>query len=204
MTITDWIPSSEERASVYLARALVVIALGVPLALILLAASFGMLGVFLAIPILFIWVIAGIGSLIWSVCSAMRKAWGRSLMTSIPPIILLLVALNPLGFLYWCNHIAEVARFIASKPSYDQQIVALPANQRPGLVVFIWDGFLGLANGVLYDETDQVTLPPGHKSADWLAKARHTEVGAELADDLKCGYSVRPLWAHYYFASFWC
>jgi hypothetical protein len=198
--------SDQEWARMWLARLLVVITVGVPLALIALAASpvggFGEM--LLAIPILFVWVIAGIGSLIWSVRSAMRKAWRRSLMTSIPPIILLLVALNPLGFLYWCNQIGVVARFIASKPSYDQQIAALPANERPALVVFIWDSFLGLENGVMYDETDQVALPPGHKSADWLARAGHTEVGNPLAHESKCGYFVRSLWAHYYLASFWC
>jgi hypothetical protein len=109
----------------------------------------------------------------------------------------LLAALNPLGFLVTCSHIGDLARFIALKPSYDREIAALPANQRPGLVVFIWDSMLGGASsGVVYDETDQVRLPHGHKSADWLAKASHTE--------LNCGYSVRPLWDHYYFAGMDC
>ena len=126
-------------------------------------------------------------------------------MTSILPIVLLLVALNPFGFLYVCDLIGEVARFVVLKSSYDRQVAALPANQRPGLVVFIWDGFLGAENGVLYDATDQVTLSPGQQSADWLARASHTELKAATGDEsARCGYSVKPLWDHYYLAGFWC
>lgn len=208
MPETELARSNQERANDCLARLLVVIALGVPLAPIALAASpvGGWGEMLLAVPILLVWVIAGITSLIWSVHSAMRQAWRRSLMTSILPIVLLLVALKPLGFLSACHHIGEVARFFGLKSSYDQQIAALPANQRPGLVVFIWDGFLGAENGVLYDETDQVTLPPGHKSADWLDRASHTELKAATQNppEGNCGYSVRPLWDHYYLAGIWC
>jgi hypothetical protein len=209
MTEIESFGLDQERA-VYLARLLVVVALCVPLSLIMGSAfQLGLLEVLLAglfgVPILLALAIAGITSLIWSVRSAMKKAWRRSLMTSILPIVLLLVALNPLGFLYACDHIGEVARFVALRSSYDRQVAALPANQRPGLVVFIWDGFLGASNGVLYDATDQVTLSPGQQSADWLARASHTELKASTGDESAgCGYSVRPLWDHYYLAGFWC
>ena len=195
---------SHEQDSVYLARAFAVAALGVPLALIMLFASLGFGALFVAIPISFGWGLAGIGSLICCIRSAMRKAWRRSLLTAILPVTLLLVALNPLGFLYSCMYLGEIVRFSALKYSYDRIIADLPANERPGLVVFIWDGFLGASNGVLYDATDQVTLPPGHQSADWLARASHTELGAATQEREHCGYSVQPLWAHYYRASFWC
>ena len=210
MTEAELVRSQKERARVYLARLLVVIAVCVPLTLIMGGAfQLGILEALLAalfgVPVLLVLAVAGITSLIWSVRSAMRKAGRRSLMTSILPIVLLLVALNPFGFLYACEYIGEVARFVALQSSYDRQVAALPASQRPGLVVFIWDGFLGASNGVLYDATDQVALSPGQQSPEWLARASHTELKAATgSESAHCGYSVRPLWNHYYLAGFWC
>jgi hypothetical protein len=207
MTKPEDARSRGERAERYFARLLVVIAIAVPLTLIALAASpLGGFGeMVFGIPILFVWLVAGVSSLTWSIHSAMRKAWRRSLTTSILPIVLLVVALKPLGFLQTCNYIGEAARFVALKPSYDRQIAALPATRGTRLAVFIWDGFLGASNGVLYDETDQVTLRPRHQSPEWLATASRTELKAATQDQAgPCGYSVRPLWDHYYLAAFWC
>ena len=54
------------------------------------------------------------------------------------------------------------------------------------------------SSGLVYDETDQVSLPAGRQSADWLAAASRTELGCEG------GYDVQPLWDHYFLASFSC
>jgi hypothetical protein len=83
------------------------------------------------------------------------------------------------------------------KPYYDKQIAVLPASQKPRLVVFNWGGMVWASRGLVYDETDQVSLSPGSQSVDWLAQASHNELSCE-------GYNVQPLWAHYYLASFPC
>lgn len=179
--------------------ALVAITLGVPSVLIVLTALgvSKLVIVFLAIPALaLVWASAGICSFIWSVRSAVRKAWRRSFFALILPVILVFVALNPLQFLHACDRIGRTARFAVTKPAYDRQIAALPANQRPRLIVFTWDGFLSFSNGLLYDETDQIRLPRDRRSSDWLAQAGKTE--------LICSYSADPLWDHYYFINFSC
>jgi hypothetical protein len=180
---------------------LITVGLGVPLALILLAASplgTDFIYVTLGIPgLLLVWAIGGIGAFIVSVRSAQRKEWRRSLLALVLPIVLLVVALNPVGFVRSCNYIGDVLHFIIEKPYYDQQIAAIPADQRPRLAVFDWGGMVWGSSGLVYDESDQVALPPGRQSADWLAQASHTE--------LSCGgYGVQSLWDHYYLASFPC
>jgi hypothetical protein len=112
------------------------------------------------------------------------------------PIALLVVALDPTRFVRGCVYLGDVIHFVVRKPYYDQQIAALPAGQ-PRLVVFDWGGTSWTSFGLVYDESDQVALPKGRQSADWLAQASHSE--------LSCGgYGVQSLWDHYYLASFPC
>ena len=193
--------SAETAAQSRFPRWLVAIGLGVPVALILLAASplgTDFLYVMVGIPaLLFVWAIAGVAALIVSARSAMRKDWRRCVIASVLPIVLLVVALDPFGFVRSCNYIGDVLHFIIAKPYYDRQIAALPGDLGPRLVVFDWGGMVWASSGLIYDETDQVSLPRDRQSADWLAQASHTE--------LSCGgYGVQPLWDHYYLASFPC
>jgi len=192
---------AETAAQARFPRWLVAIGLGVPVALILLAASpmgADFLYVMAGIPaLLFVWAVGGVAALIISARSAMRKDWRRCVIASVLPIVLLVVALDPFGFVRTCNYIGDVLHFIIAKPYYDRQVAALPSDLRPRLVVFDWGGMVWASSGLIYDETDQVSLPRGRQSADWLAEASHTE--------LSCGgYGVRPLWDHYYLASFPC
>jgi hypothetical protein len=184
-----------------LLRWVAAIGLGVPIALIVFAAS--PLGpnffyVLAGIPaLLLLWVIAGLIALVISIRSAMRKEWRRCVLAAILPVVLLVVAFNPVRFVRSCNFAGDVIHFIVMRSSYDRRIAALPAEQRPRLVVFDWGGMSFASHGLVYDETDQVALPKGSQSADWLAEASHTELSCE-------GYGVRALWDHYYLADFPC
>jgi hypothetical protein len=177
------------------------IGIGVPIALIAFAAS--PLGpnffyVLVGIPALvFLWVIAGLGALIVSIRSAMQKQWRRCVLAAILPVVLLIVAFDPVRFVRSCNYAGDVIHFLAMKSSYDRQIAGLPADQRPRLAVFDWGGMSFASHGLVYDETDQISLPKGSQSADWLAQASHSELSCE-------GYGARPLWDHYYLVDFPC
>jgi hypothetical protein len=182
-------------------RWVVAIGFGVPIALIAFAAS--PLGpnffyVLVGIPaLLLLWVIAGLVALTVTIRSAIRKEWRRCLLAAILPIVLLVVAFDPVRFIRSCDYAGDVIHFLAMESSYDRAIAALPADQRPRLVVFDWGGMSFASHGLVYDETDQVALPKGSQSADWLAQARHSELSCE-------GYGVRALWDHYYLADFPC
>jgi hypothetical protein len=177
------------------------IGFGVPIALIAFAAS--PLGpnffyVLVGIPaLLLLWVIAGLVALVISIRSAMQKQWTRCVLAGILPLVLLIVAFDPVRFVRSCDYAGDLIHFIAMKSHYDRSIAALPADQRPRLVVFDWGGMSFASHGLVYDETDQVTLPKGSQSADWLAQAGHNELSCE-------GYGVRALWDHYYLADFPC
>ena len=174
------------------------IGLGVPIALIALAASplgTNFIYVVVGIPApLCLWVIAGLGALIVSIRSVMRNQWRRA---AILPVVLLIAAFDPVRFVRSCDYLGDVIHFIAMRSSYDRTIAALPADQRPRLVVFDWGGMSFASHGLVYDETDQVSLPRGRQSADWLAQASRTELSCE-------GYGVKALWDHYYLADFPC
>jgi hypothetical protein len=179
----------------------VAIGIGVPLALILLAASplgTNFFYVVIGIPALLLaWAIAGVGALIASVRSAMRKDWIQFALASLLPIALIFVALDPIGFVRSSNYLGDLVHFIVTKPYYDKVIAGLPVDQRPRVAVFDWGGMVWASFGVVYDESDQVALPPGRRSADWLERASHSELSCE-------GYGARPLWDHYYLVSFPC
>ena len=177
------------------------IGLGVPIALIAFAASPlgpNFIYVVVGIPVLlFLWVIAGLVALIVSIRSAMRKEWRRCVMATILPVVLLIVAFDPVRFVRSCDYLGDVIHFIAMRSTYDRTIAALPADQRPRLAVFDWGGMSFASHGLVYDESDQVALPRGRQSTDWVAKASHTELSCE-------GYGVQALWDHYYLADFPC
>src|ERR1700760_3126012 len=113
-----------------LLRWLLAAGLGVPLTLIVLAASpmgTNFFYVVAGIPaLLLVWAIAGVGALIASIRSAMRKDWNRCALALVLPVVLLVVAVDPIAFVRACNHIGDVIHFIVAKPYYDRQIAALP------------------------------------------------------------------------------
>ena len=190
-----------QKPALSLLRWAAAIGLGVPIALIALAASPlgpNFIYVLVGIPaLLFLWLIAGLVALIVSIRSAIQKEWRRCVLATILPVVLLIVAFNPVRFVRSCDYLGDVIHFVAMRPYYDRAIAALPADQRPRLVVFDWGGMSFASRGLVYDETDQVALPRGRQSPDWLAKASHTELSCE-------GYGVRALWDHYYLADFPC
>ena len=78
----------------------------VPIALVAFAASPlgpNFIYVVVGIPaLLILWVIAGLGSLIVSPRSAMKKQWKRCVVAAILPVVLLIVAFDPVRFVRSC------------------------------------------------------------------------------------------------------
>lgn len=177
------------------------VGLAVPLALILLDASpLGpeLLYVLFGVPLLlFVWAIAGFSAAVHSVRAARRHAWRQSLIAAVLPLILLAVAVDPLRVIWFCNDLGDTLHFVVMRGSYDRQIAALPETGEPRLLVINWGGMVWSSVGVVYDESDEVALPPGEQSPAWVARAHDTELSCE-------GFRIRPLWAHYYLAHFPC
>jgi hypothetical protein len=185
----------------HIPRTLICFAIGLPIALVILAAS--PLGtnfayVVTGIPsLLAVWLGIGIWSAVLADRFALRHLWLRSLQAAFLPVVLIGVAFNPLRFVLLCNYSGDVLHFALAYPYYEHRINSLPRGSQPRLAVFNWGGMIWASRGLVYDESDEVALPPGHQSTAWLANPAR----AELACD---GYAVQPLWSHYYLAQFPC
>jgi hypothetical protein len=189
------------RRTDWFSRWLIYWGVGIPLSLILLAASpFGtnFFYVVAGIPLLlFLWALAASWSLILCVLFAVRRIWRSSLACAILPIAALIVCLDPLGFLRGCDYLGDVLHFVIARPYYERVIAGLPHDGRLRIVVFNWGGMVWASRGLVYDESDEVALPAGKQSAAWLASPHLAELGCG-------GFSAQPLWSHYYLVSFPC
>lgn len=183
-------------------RSLLIMAIGVPLSLVILAASplgTNFVYVMMGIPgLLLLWAGAGIWSAVLCVLYARRRRWRLSLGAAVLPVVVIVVAFHLLSFIQHSNYAGDVLHFVLARPYYDRKIASLPANDQPRLAVFNWGGMVWASRGLVYDESDEVALPPGQQSAAWLANPYRAELACQG------GVSVRPLWSHYYLASFPC
>jgi hypothetical protein len=173
-------------------------ALAFPLVLVLSAALFGynILYDIIALPVLLlIWAATAIIGVVLSLRSAWRGARRRGLAALLLMLGLLAVTLDLSGFLRLTQRAGNILRFTALRPSYDTRIASLPTH--PRIAEFDWDGMVWVTFAVVYDESDELTLPPQRQSAAWREQAK-----ANLVCD---GYGViQPFWAHYYLVSFPC
>jgi hypothetical protein len=183
-----------------LPRWLITIAAGVPLALIVLAASpIGLDWLYSAygIPaLLLVWKLAGVCAAFLAVRAAIQRAWRQAIAASVLPLVVLIVALDPIRFLWPVQYVGNIGHFAMMFPSYEIVVAGLPRDKGPRLAEFDWDGISGLVTfAVVYDESDQITLD--RPTAAWQAQAK---------SELSCeGFGVvQPFWAHFYLVSFPC
>jgi hypothetical protein len=188
------------------ASLLIALAAGIPLTMVAIVACIDelflplIIYVALVLPFLaIVWAIAAVRAGIWAIRYARNKAWRKSILAAAFPLLLMLVASDPLRFTGFTQYAGDVLHFAAVKPGYDREIARLPSAQSRWRE-FNWGGMLFASRGVLYDESDEVALPAGRQSQAWLARARDT--------DLMCGGSAVPrvqaLWGHYFIAGFGC
>ena len=113
-----------------------------------------------------------------------------------------------------CFHgrsLGETLRFQWNKPSYDRVVAdaragrCAKADQKhwnvdidavdcsdPVTVIFVWDGFLSMWNGVIYDAGDQIAKTSRDRSPAWKNRA--------IGHLLSCSGTSRSLGGHYYLA----
>jgi hypothetical protein len=110
----------------------------------------------LAAPLLLLlWV----GGAMWAgaagLLSAYRGHWRASLSALIFPAVAL-VALQPYRCLAECQSLGALLHFQIMEPHYRTIARAAPARSR----FFDWGGRVGWREGVLYDVSDRLRLPP--------------------------------------------
>jgi hypothetical protein len=180
---------------------LMTLAVGSTLALIVLDATpldtdFGF--ALMSLPsLLVIWVVVGMRSLVLCIRFARDGSWKRTFALGFLLAVAILVGLNFFPFVRGCNYLGGALRFAANRSYYDQQVALLPADDKPRLAIFNWGGMIWSSRGLVYDESDEVALPPGQQSVAWKD---NPHIG-----ELSCGnWDARHLWSHFYIVGFPC
>jgi hypothetical protein len=144
-----------------------------------------------------VWAVIGVWSAALYIRYARRGARKQSRLPGVLVVASILLAFNFFPLVRGCNYLGGALRFSLTRSYYEQQIALLPVGDKPRLAVFIWGGMIWASRGVVYDESDEIAMPPGQQSALWKDKAR----GGELS----CGnWDARRLWSHYYLVGFSC
>ncbi|TWB43345.1 hypothetical protein [Nitrospirillum pindoramense] len=123
----------------------------------------------------------------------------RALSLALLPLAFLVTVVQPGLVMGGAQSLGDRLHFAKGRASYLAQVGALPNTGEPKLLVWGWGGFIVASTSLVYDESDEVTLPPERQSASWKARAEHT--------DLACpyGYRVRTaLGGHFYAVGVGC
>ena len=144
-----------------------------------------------------VWAVIGVWSAALSIRCARRQHWKQGFLPGFLLMTSLVVAFNFFPFVHGCNYLGGALRFTMTRSYYDHQVALLPIDGRPRLAIFIWGGMIWLTTGVVYDESDEIALPPGQQSAAWKS---NPDLG-----QLSCGnWDARRLSSHYYLVAFPC
>jgi hypothetical protein len=180
---------------------LLILAVGSSLALILMDATpldtEFIYPLFAMSSMVIVWAVIGLWSATLCIRCARQRRWKQSVLPGFLLVTSFLVALNFSPFVRGCNYLGGALRFAVTRSYYDHQVALLPIDGKPRLAVFIWGGMIWSFRGVVYDESDEIALPPGNQSAAWKA---NPDLG-----ELSCGnWDARRLSSHFYLVGFLC
>ena len=143
-----------------------------------------------------LWALAAIPAAWLAVRGLSATAWRAALSALVLPIAVFCALALPFRFAGSCDELGEFLYFRVNRLDYVARVAAIPESGHPKLAVFSRGGMVWYSEGIVYDETDEIMLPPEQRSPSWTERARHTE--------LTCRFWARPFGDHFYFAGFFC
>lgn len=181
-----------------------VLALGLPLALILVRASFGWTWGFLGEVLIFLaWTLNAAWAAVLVVRLARSRQWSEAVFLSILPALLVAAMLTYPRPFWILGDLGDELRFLVMRPMYLEEISRTPQAGGPKLVEFDLGGMLWLHGAIVYDESDEMSLAYDQRSKAWKDRADNS--------DLECEWAVaRPflrfsgLTEHFYLGSISC
>jgi len=154
----------------------------------------------LFLPILALWLLVWssgtLAALVVAGFALWKVRWRRAASMLVLPISIGIFAVELSLSIAMVNYFGDYIHFLIVRGSYEMQVAALPRGKEPRFLRFEWGGFLGNFVEVIYDEVDQLALPEGQQSAEWLDRARG---GFGV-----CEFKARPLGEHFYVVNFSC
>ena len=146
--------------------------------------------------VILFWAVSAAATLFIATAYAYDRAWRRLLSLMIFPLITLVGGLN-LGFVWWTGmELGSYVHFFVMRPVYLREISKLPSDE-PRLVLFYWGGLFHKSNEVVYDESDEITLPWDTQSKSWMKRAARTDAECPVLGCISMG-------DHFYIVTFNC
>lgn len=133
-----------------------------------------------------------IGILFW----LKRRHWRRAASALVLPAGAVAAFLNSHFVAKATIWAGDRLELLATFPTYSRQISNLPHRQGPRIATFLWRDLNGFQMDLgyvllVYDESDEVALPAGERSAAWKENA---------GGGLECRLTgVEHIFGHYYF-----
>ena len=100
------------------------------------------------------------------------------------------------------NDIGDELHFLAMRSTYLERIGKLPQTGEYRLVEFDPGGMIGASNAIMYDESDELTLPSDRRSKAW--KDRMSTIDCEPDAHPMLFLQYTGLARHFYLAGFAC
>ncbi len=171
-------------------------AVGWPLIFVLVWSGPLMLLVVGAPLVLLLWALLAVAVLFDAAMRAQARQWRGFLSIMVFPLITLVAVLN-LGFVWRSGQeLGSYIHFYVVRPAYLREISKLPSNE-PRLKLFYWRGWMLTSTEVVYDESDEITLPWDTQSESWLKRAARTDAECPVL-----GYT--SMGGHFYIVTFDC
>jgi hypothetical protein len=146
--------------------------------------------------VLLSWGVSAVCALLLALVWMIERAWRRAITTLVLPLLTLVAGLN-IGFI-WGSAIwaGDHVHFWMLRQAYLREVGSLPIDRGPRLAVFEWGGFAGVTHAVVYDESDEIGLPPNQQSETWKIRIAPTM--------LDCGVWGTPAGGHFYIVRIGC
>ncbi len=135
-------------------------------------------------------------SIIWN---AMRGRWRRAVSAAIAP----LTAVAPMVVCYQFGITPTWLRFQLSRTYFEREVaLAAATNDAPRLRAFAWGetGGAAVANifhTLVFDESDEISLPPERRSASWVERAQHQPQLYSILRE-QGAPTIQPMSRHWY------
>ncbi len=175
----------------------IMVALGWPVALVLVGAGPDPWGFIAVLAVLLLWAVFAVGVCIAAMVRIYRREWRRSVSMLILPLSTLVAFLNNSIDIHTAQRLSDDLQLLATRSNYAPAMPKQSPNLEPRLQLFPWrdlNGF-GLYLGyvlLVYDESDEMALPASQRSKAWQARAAGSELGCRLT-------GVEHAFGHYYF-----
>lgn len=127
---------------------------------------------------------------LWWLGSLLSSIWHRRWRRAASAIVAPMVAYGLIQLVLHLGFTPGWIRFELGKHHYLAEIERLPQNGEPRFKLFNWGGTggAGVVNvffNLIFDESDEIALPPEKRSAQWLSRMRSYCPGTQMCSILR-------------------